>query len=61
MNCFAGRFGRFTSKTQTYVLGYVSGELAGRYKRLQISKSQAEQLMAGAVSCDDVLLAHGAG
>ena len=58
---FRGSYWSVYLEDETYVLGYISGELAGRYKRLEISKTEAEQLMAGAISCESVLLAHDAG
>ena len=58
---FRGPYWSVYLEDETYVLGYISGELAGRFKRLEISKSEADQLMAGAISCESVLLAHGAG
>ena len=45
---------------QTYILGYVSGELAGRFKRITISPREAQQLMAGEITCESVLIGHGA-
>ena len=47
-------------ENQIYILGYISGELAGRYKRLQISKTEAQQLMAGEICCESVLISRGA-
>ncbi len=58
---FRGPYWSVYLKDETYVLGYISGELTGRYKRLSISKTEAEQLMASEISCESVLLAHDAG
>ena len=58
---FRGAYWSIFLEDQTYILGYISGELAGRFKRIAISQHEAEQLMAGAVSCESVLLRHGAG
>ena len=57
---FRGPFWSVYLENQTYVLGYISGELAGRYKQLEISEFEAQQLIKGEVSCESVLLWHGA-
>ena len=57
---FRGEFWSVYLEDETYILGYVSGELAGRFKRIAISQNEAEQLMAGAVTCESVLIQRGA-
>ncbi len=57
---FRGEFWSVFLENQTYILGFVSGEMAGRFKRITISQSEAEQLIAGAVTCESVLIRHGA-
>ena len=42
-----------------HVLDWMSGELSGRSRRTLISKSEAEKLIAGEASADEVLRAHG--
>ena len=57
---FRGEYWSIYLEDKTYILGYVSGELAGRFKRIAISQTEAEQLIAGEVSCESVLIRHGA-
>lgn len=57
---FRGPFWSVFRDGETFDLGYLSGELAGRFKRIKISEAEARALMAGKTSCDSVLLAHGA-
>ena len=58
---FRGDYWSVFLENQTYVLGFISGELAGRFKRIAISPGEAEQLMAGEITCESVLLRHNAG
>ena len=58
---FRGPYWSVYLENETYVLGHISGEHGGGFKRLAISKREAEQLMAGQTSCEDVLIAHHAG
>lgn len=58
---FRGEYWSVYLENQTYVLGFISGELAGRFKRITISQDEAEQLMASEVTCEQILLAHDAG
>ena len=57
---FRGDYWSVYLEDETYILGYVSGELVGRFKRIAILPREAEQLMAGAVTCESVLIAHDA-
>jgi hypothetical protein len=43
-----------------YYLEYISGELAGRLKKIQISFKEFEDLKLGLTTCDAILLIHGA-
>lgn len=44
-----------------YALEWVSGELAGRLKRIPIESEEARRLVAGEITPDEVLRAHGTG
>ena len=58
---FRGDYWSIFLENKAYVLGFVSGELAGRFKRISISEAEARQLMAGEVTCESVLIRHDAG
>ena len=57
---FRGPYWSVYLQAETYVLEYISGELAGRLKQLEITQAEAERLMAGEISGESVLLAHDA-
>lgn len=58
---FRGDYWSVFLEEQTYILGFISGEMSGRFKRIAISQSEAEQLMASEVTCESVLIRHNAG
>ena len=58
---FRGEYWSVFLEDEAYILGYISGELAGRFKRIAILQSEAEQLMAGEITCETVLIRHDAG
>lgn len=58
---FRGEYWSVYLENATYILGYILGEMAGRFKRIAISEAEARQLMAGAVTCESVLIRHDAG
>lgn len=58
---FRGDYWSIYLEDGVYVLGFMSGELAGRFKRVTISRENAEALMKGEVSCESLLRKLGAG
>ena len=47
-------------KDQKYVLEYISGELAGRKKSIEISQEDAQRLANDEATIDEILIAYGA-
>jgi hypothetical protein len=47
-------------KSNEYYLEYISGEHAGRLKKIQISLQEFEDLKLGMTTCDAILIIHNA-